>query len=92
MSRAALGGAARGFEQFCDMLVAAALCREVEIAGDHRQQVVEIVRNAAGELADRLHLLRLLHLFFGRLALGHVDEQGVTAARRTVFVAINDHG
>ena len=26
---------------------------------DHRQQVVEVVGDAAGELADRLHLLRL---------------------------------
>ena len=30
------------------------------VAGDHRQQVVEVVRDAAGEAPDRLHLLRLL--------------------------------
>jgi hypothetical protein len=30
-----------------------------QIAEDDRQQIVEIVRDTAGELADRLHLLRL---------------------------------
>ena len=33
--------------------------QHLEIAGDHRQKVVEVVRKAASELADRLHLLRL---------------------------------
>ena len=32
------------------------------VAEDHRQQVVEVVRDAAGEPADRLHLLRLAEL------------------------------
>ena len=42
---------------------------------DHRgQQVVEIMRDAAGELADRLHLLRLRELHFEVLLLGDVDE------------------
>lgn len=39
---------------------------EVQIAGNDGQQVVEIMRHAARELADRLHLLRLVEL---RLAL-----------------------
>jgi hypothetical protein len=30
-----------------------------EAAGQHRQQVVEVVRDAAGQLADRFHFLRL---------------------------------
>ena len=34
----------------------------VEAADDHGQQVVEVVGDAAGELADRLHLLRLPQL------------------------------
>ena len=34
-------------------------CRSLQVAADHLQQVVEVVRDAAGELADRLHLLRL---------------------------------
>src|SRR5579872_6829148 len=32
---------------------------EFEIAGDHGQHIVEIMRDAAGELAHRFHLLRL---------------------------------
>ena len=31
----------------------------VEVADDHREHVVEVVGDAAGELADRLHLLGL---------------------------------
>ena len=34
------------------------------------QQVVEVVRDAAGELADRFHLLRLAQRFLGAHALG----------------------
>ena len=38
---------------------------------DHRgQQIVEIMRDAAGELSDRLHLLRLRELHFEILLLG----------------------
>ena len=36
--------------------------QELAVADDHRQQVVEVVRDAAGEPADRLHLLRLAQL------------------------------
>jgi cytochrome c-type biogenesis protein CcmH/NrfG len=34
--------------------------------GDDREQVVEVVRDPAGELAHRLHLLRLAQLALGR--------------------------
>ena len=48
-----------------------------QIGDDRRQEVVEIVRDAAGELADRLHLLRLAKLVFDLLAAGEVaDEAG----------------
>ena len=33
--------------------------QQLQVAGDHEQQVVEVVGDAAGELADGLHLLRL---------------------------------
>ena len=33
--------------------------QHLEAAGDHHQQIVEVVRHAAGELPDRLDLLRL---------------------------------
>ena len=39
------------------------------------QQVVEIVRDAAGELADRLHLLRLAQRLLGLLALVDLAQQ-----------------
>ena len=43
----------------------------VEAAQDDGQQIVEVVRDAAGELADGLHLLRLAQQFLG-LAAGLV--------------------
>ena len=42
---------------------------KVDAADDHRQHIVEVVGDAAGQLADRLHLLDLAELGFGRLAL-----------------------
>ena len=45
--------------------------REAEDGGQH---VVEVVRDAAGELADDLHLLALRELRFERLLLGGVDD------------------
>ena len=43
---------------------------QVEAADDGRQQVVEVVRHAAGELAHRLELLGLAELVMGSLELG----------------------
>jgi hypothetical protein len=39
----------------------------IEIADDDRQKIIEVVRHAAGELADRVHLLRLIELLARRL-------------------------
>ena len=39
-------------------------------ADDDREQIVEVVRDAAGELADRLQLLRVPQHLFGLAALG----------------------
>ena len=47
---------------------------EVEPADDQGQQVVEVVRDAAGQLAHRLHLLRLPERLLGAQAL--VDGGG----------------
>jgi len=45
-------------------------------AGDDRcQQVVEVVRDAAGELAQRIHLLRLQQLDLGALAFCDLEGQ-----------------
>ena len=45
---------------------------EIEAADDDREHVVEIVGDAAGELADRLHLLDLAELRLGGGALGRL--------------------
>ena len=45
---------------------------------DHRrQQIVEIMRDAAGQPPDRLHLLRLAERLLGPLALAHLGLQPV---------------
>src|SRR6185437_14738923 len=62
--RAALGAALRrGGEAFQRRVVALGetSLQRFDIAGDDGEQIVEIMRDAAGELADRLHLLRLAH-------------------------------
>jgi hypothetical protein len=49
---------------------------QVRMAGDGSQEVVEVVRDAARELAKGLHLLALDELRLERLELGHVVEDG----------------
>jgi hypothetical protein len=49
-------------------IVGDALAQQIEIAHHRHQQIVEIMRDAAGELADRLHLLRLPQLLLGPFA------------------------
>ena len=67
--RGALGGLTAIAEPAADALLALdAAQREIEIADDRGEQVVEVVRDAAGEAADRFHLLRLAQRFLGRLA------------------------
>ncbi len=48
--------------------------QQVGEADDGGEHVVEIVRDAAGELADRFHLLLLAHLMLQRPLLGDVDD------------------
>ena len=43
---------------------------QLQAAGDGREQVVEVVRQPAGELADGLQLLALAQLFLGGLQFG----------------------
>ena len=40
--------------------------QQIEIADDDAEQIVEIMRHAAGQIADGLHLLRLAQLFLGQ--------------------------
>src|SRR5690606_1737378 len=46
----------------------------LQVALDHRQQVVEVVRDAAGKLAYRLHLLHLLKLLADLVVLADVAK------------------
>ena len=48
--------------------------QEFAIADDDGEQVVEVMRHAAGQLADCLHLLRLGELGFQRLLFGDVHQ------------------
>jgi hypothetical protein len=47
-----------------------ALVEHPRVAADHRQQVVEVVRDAAGELAEAVEPLAALELLAQPLALG----------------------
>ncbi len=55
--------------------------QKVAMAVDRGQQVVEVVRHAAGELADGLHLLGLDELRFQRFQFGRVGEDGENRGR-----------
>ena len=61
--RAALGALQRAVDQPVQArIVGHALAQQIEVAHHRHQQIVEIMRDAAGELADGLHLLRLAQL------------------------------
>ena len=51
------------------------LAQQLEIAEHRGQQVVEVVRHAAGELADQFQLLQLAQLLLGAGALGDLRQQ-----------------
>src|SRR6266545_475198 len=53
---------------------------------DDRQQVVEVVRDAAGELADRFHLLGLPQLLFEALPLAHIFGEDFVTLHAAVFM------
>ena len=55
-------------------------------AGDHGQDVVEVVGDAAGELADGFHLLRLPDLGLGGLDLLKPLHHGLGAAALPGFL------
>ena len=55
--------------------------RQLGVAGNRRQRVVEIVGDAAGEPADRFHLLRLPQLILEQPAVGDVLHRADHAPR-----------
>src|ERR1700730_17792355 len=64
-----------------------ARAQEVEIADDHAEQIVEVMRHAAREVADRLHLSRLRQLLLGDTLLGDVLDDADHLRRLSLGIA-----
>ena len=70
--------------------------QQLDVAEDDREDVVEVVRDAAGQLADGFHLLRseqrfarLLQRLVRLLQLGDVVRDAVEAQNLSVLVAVD---
>ena len=63
--------------------------QQLDVAGDGREQIVEVVRDAAGELSDRLHLLRLAEPRRQLGTVGYVHHRADAAHGVALLVA--DH-
>ena len=60
---------------------------QLQVERHRREDVVEIVRHTAGELADDFHLLRLPHLFLQGAARRDVGEAGHQHRHRALRIA-----
>ncbi len=58
-------------------LVGNLLGQDFDGPGDDGEHIVEIMRDAAGQLPERVHLLRLSQLLFRRDLMGQVPDEGV---------------
>ena len=79
--RRALGGLANLRHVLMQNMIRRKLLQgHIAVAENRREDVVEIMRHAAGQLPDGLHFLRLLKLFLQFLALRHIarieDDSG----------------
>jgi hypothetical protein len=63
--------------------------RHVGVADDGRQEVVEVVRHAARQLTDGLHLLSLSQLGLEEPSLGYINGDGDGAHH---FMLPREHG
>ncbi len=61
---------------------------ELGVADDGREEIVEVVRDAAREHADALELLTLPHRLLGQHAVGHIEDDA--ARPRLAIGAVND--
>src|SRR3546814_2168270 len=59
--------------------------RQLEPADDDRQHIVEIMRDAAGQLADGFHLLRLAQLRLRLLAVDHLRSEEQTSELQSLM-------
>src|SRR5205823_9201639 len=64
--------------------------QQLRVAEDGRQQVVEVMRNAAGELAHGLHLLRLAELLLEVALIADVALRAPDAHQVAVFDEADD--
>ena len=62
---------------------------QIAVAVDHREQVVEVVRDAAGQPAHGFHLLRLTELLLEPLQFRHVARHADQADHVSLGVAID---
>ena len=89
----ALGGGEGIVGIALELGVRRALGDDVEPADDDRQQIVEVVRDAAGQLPQRLHLLALAKLLLRGLQLGDVArlEQQIDDLPRLIADRLHRH-
>src|SRR6185312_448274 len=81
-ARGAVGGAQNLAEPVRQILVAAMVgAQQLTVGDDGGEQVVEVVRDTAGEMADGFHLLRLPELFLEAFAVRDVANDGEHAGR-----------
>ncbi len=72
---AALGGQSGRFEAAADLVLLDHVEHEIDIAQDHHQQIVEIMGDARGQLADRLEALHLAQRALDPLAFLDLPDQ-----------------
>ena len=90
------GGAIGGIGNFLSRAThrgigADALQQKLAVSRDHHQQIIEVMGNAAGQTADRFHLLGLPKLLFERPMLSDILGEEFEESR-IVFVANSSPG
>ena len=63
--------------------------QQLAVPQNHGQQIVEVVRHAAGQPSDGFHLLRLLILLLQRAAFGDVQGDADAAHRFAVLAEVD---
>src|SRR5947199_10619283 len=69
-------------------LVPETLEKKFRVTGNHNQQIVEVMRDPAGQAAHGLHLLRLTQLLFQGATLGDILRDDLED--HAFFTAVDD--
>ena len=86
----ALGGALNFGDLVCDgAFHGSGAEEEIAVAENGGEEIIEVVRDAAGELAEGFHLLRTDHLIVQLLARGDVHERADQAGGLALRVAFD---